>query len=426
MGNISGRFGALRTVGQKLAYETQSGHIPPSSILMNAFMRNRTGVFLGCLAGCLIGLAGCGASGKSEPAKGAPQPPPPAVGTALVKVMTVPVMGDFIGQSAAIQTVNIIPRVTGFLEKIDFTEGLEVHTGQALFQIEQTSYRIAISSAQAKLAQDQAQLVKYQRDVARLEPLAAQHAATQTDLDTAVSGAAQQKAAMESDQAAIDTAKLNFSYTVISSPIDGMIGKLAVTKGNLVTAEQTTALVTISSYDPIYVYFTVPEALYLTVRRKLGSQEAPPPIPLNLVLADGKPMPNKGVLDFSARTVDSQTGTLSVRGVFPNPGGLLRPGEFTRVRFIIEERPGTVLVPKGAVTEVLNMKVVFVLDAANKAMQKTVTLDGDYQDDFIVHSGLQGGERVVVEGVDKVHGGMTVNPVSGNRPGSSKPESAKK
>ena len=383
-------------------------------------MRNRTVVSLVSLCCCVAGLAGCATSGKNEPSKGPPQLPPPAVETALVKVTTVPVIGDFIGQSSAIETVNIIPRVTGFLEKIYFTEGLEVHPGEALFQIEQTSYRIAIESAEAKLAQDQAQLVKYQRDVARLEPLAAQHAATQTDLDTAVSGVAQQKAAMEGDQAAIDTAKLNFSYTIISSPIGGMIGKLGVTKGNLVTAEQTTALATISSYDPIYVYFTVPEALYLTVRRKLGAQEAPPPIPLNLVLADGKPMPNKGVLDYAARTVDSQTGTLSARGVFPNPGGLLRPGEFARVRFIIEERPGAVLVPKGAVTEVLNIKVVFALDAANKAMQKTVTLDGDYQDEFIVHSGLTGGERVVVEGVDKVHGGMTVKPVAGNNSGSAK------
>jgi membrane fusion protein (multidrug efflux system) len=342
------------------------------------------------------------------------------VETALVKVMTVPVIGDFIGQSSAIETVNIIPRVTGFLEKVYFTEGLQVHTGEALFQIEQTSYRIAIESAQAKLAQDQAQLVKYQRDVARLEPLAAQHAATQTDLDTAISGAAQQKAAMQGDQASIDTAKLNFSYTVITSPIDGMIGKLDVTKGNLVTAEQSTSLTTISSYDPIYVYFTVPEALYLTVRRRLGVQEAPPPLPLSLILADGKPMPHKGVLDFAARTVDSQTGTLSARGVFPNPGGLLRPGQFARVSFLIDERPGTVLVPKGAVTDVLNLKVVFVLDAANKAQQKTVTLDGDYQDDFIVHSGLKGGERVVVQGVEKVHGGMTVNPGGGQKPGSVK------
>jgi membrane fusion protein (multidrug efflux system) len=325
--------------------------------------------------------------------------------------MTVPVFGDFVGQSAAKETVNIVPRVTGFLEKIYFTEGLEVHKGEPLFQIEQAAYQIAIESAQAKLAQDQASLIKYQRDVARLGPLAAQHAATQTDLDAAVSGAAQQQAAMQGDQASIDTAKLNFSYTTIATPIDGVIGKLNVTTGNLVSAEQSTALTTISSFDPIYVYFSVPEAAYLTLRRKTPDTDAPPRIPLNLVLADGKPLPNPGYLNFADRTVDPQTGTLTVRGIFPNPGGLLRPGEFARVRFVTEQRAGAVLVPKGAITETLNTKAVLVLNDANKAMQKTVTLDGDYQDYFIVHSGLSGGERVVVEGVAKVRPGMTVNPV---------------
>lgn len=338
--------------------------------------------------------------------------PPPSVTTAIVQVMTVPVMGDFIGQSSAKETVSIVPRVTGFLEQIYFKEGAEVHQGEALFQIEQASYKIAVESAQSKLAQDAAQLVKYQRDVARLEPLAAQHAATQTDLDTAVSGAAQQKAAMEGDQASIDTAQLNLSYTTLSSPIDGIIGKLGVTKGNVVNAGQTTALAVISSFDPIYVDFSVPEALYLTLRRKNMDRKTAPRIPLNLVLADGKPFANTGFLDFTDRTVDAQTGTLSARGVFRNPGGLIRPGEFARVRFVTQELAGAVLVPKGAITETLNTKAVLILNDANQAMQKTVILDGDYQGYFIVHSGLTGGERVVVEGVAKVHPGMTVNPTA--------------
>jgi membrane fusion protein (multidrug efflux system) len=365
---------------------------------------------LSLLSFALLSLEGCTTKVKATGTAGA-QAPSPTVRTAIVKVMTVPVFGDFVGQSAAKETVNIVPRVTGFLEKIYFTEGLEVHKGDRLFQIEQASYQIAIESAQAKLAQDQAALIKYQRDVDRLTPLAAQHAATQTDLDAAVSGAAQQKAAMQGDQASIDTAKLNFSYTMIATPIDGVIGKLNVTAGNLVSAEQSTALATISSYDPIYVYFSVPEALYLALRRKSPNAAAPPPIPMNLMLADGKPLPDPGYLNFADRTVDSQTGTLTVRGVFPNPGGLLRPGEFARVRFITEQRAGAVLVPKGAITETLNTKAVLVLNDANKAMQKTLTLDGDYQDSFIVHSGLNGGERVVVEGVGKVRPGMTVNPV---------------
>jgi membrane fusion protein (multidrug efflux system) len=140
-------------------------------------------------------------------------------------------------------------------------------------------------------------------------------------------------------------------------------------------------------------------------------RKSAPPISLNLVLADGKPFTHVGYLDFTDRTVDSQTGTLSARGVFRNPGGLIRPGEFARVRFVTQQVAGAVLVPKGAITETLNTKAVLILNNANRAMQKTVTLDGAYQDYFMVHSGLTGGERVVVEGIAKVHPGMTVNPV---------------
>jgi membrane fusion protein (multidrug efflux system) len=372
--------------------------------------------FADCVAVALITVClietSCGSSKGLAEGTATPKIPPPSVTIAIVEVRTVPLMGDFIGQSSAKETVSVVPRVTGFLEQIYFKEGAEVHKGETLFQIEQASYKIAIESAQSKLAQDAAQLVKYQRDVARLEPLAAQHAATQTDLDTAVSGAAQQKAAMEGDQASIDTAQLNLSYTILSSPINGIIGKLGVTKGNVVTAGQTTALAVISSFDPIYVDFSVPEALYLTLRRKNMDRQTAPRIPLNLVLADGKSFANTGYLDFTDRTVDAQTGTLSARGVFRNPGGLIRPGEFARVRFITQELAGAVLVPKGAITETLNTKAVLILDNANKAQQKTVTLDGDYQEYFIVHSGLTGGERVVVQGVAKVHPGMTVTPTA--------------
>ena len=377
------------------------------SLYQRFFFANCAAVTL--ITVCLIQTS-CGSSeGLAQGTAGAKMPPP-SVTTAVVQVMTVPVMGDFIGQSSAKETVSIVPRVTGFLEQIYFKEGAEVRKGEALFQIEQASYKIAVESAQSKLAQDAAQLVKYQRDVARLAPLTAQHAATQTDLDTAVSGAAQQKAAMEGDQASIDTAQLNLSYTIISSPIDGIIGKLGVTKGNVVNAAQTTALAVISSFDPIYVDFSVPEALYLTLRRKNIDRRVPPRIPLNLVLADGIPFANTGYLDFTDRTVDSQTGTLSARGVFRNPAGLIRPGQFARVRFVTQELAGAVLVPKGAITETLNTKAVLILNDANQAMQKTVTLDGDYQNYFIVHSGLTGGERVVVEGIAKVHPGMTVAP----------------
>jgi membrane fusion protein (multidrug efflux system) len=179
----------------------------------------------------MLAAYGCSAKAKeAAPESKGPAMPPPAVKTAIVKVETIPTYGDFVGQSAAKETVNIVPRVTGFLEKIYFTEGAQVNAGEALFRIEQASYLISVKSAEAKLAQDEALLIKYQRDVARLEPLTREHAATQTDLDTAISGAAQQKAAMKGDQAVIDTAKLNLSYTEIPTPISGIIGKLNVTQ----------------------------------------------------------------------------------------------------------------------------------------------------------------------------------------------------
>lgn len=296
------------------------------------------------------------------------------------------------------------------MEPIFFKEGSTVHKGDTLFRIEPASYQATLEQAEAKLAQDQAALTRFQRDIARLEPLVKEQAATQQDFDVAVSGTAQQQAALKSDRAAIDTAKLNLSYTLIKSPIEGTIGRLNITAGNLVTAGQAGALATISSFNPIYVYFSVPEATYLAFRRKYSNANSQPPIVLNLVLADGQLFPNRGRLDFADRTVDPQTGTLTLRAVFPNPNGLLLPGQFARVRFITAERRNAVLLPKEAVVETLNTKGVLVVDRANKNSLKTITTDGEYQASVIVDSGLSGGETVVVEGSQKVQPGMTVSP----------------
>lgn len=366
-----------------------------------------------CLACLSISLLFCSCSKETVKAgSSGRETPAPVVRIGTVQVKNVPVYGDFVGQTEAKETVVIIPRVTGFLEKIFFKEGSTVHTGDTLFQIEPAAYRAALEQAEAKLAQDQAALIRFQRDVARLEPLVKEQAATQQDFDSAVSGAAQQQAALKSDQAAIDTAKLGLSYTLIKSPIEGTIGKASTTAGNLVTAGQQTALATISSFNPMYVYFSIPEAAYLSYRRKYGNSSSPLPVQLNLVLADGQPFPNRGHIDFADRLVDAQTGTLSVRAVFPNPGGLLLPGQFARVRFMTSERSNAVLLPKEALVENLNTKGVLVVDPANKASLKTITTAGQYQDNFIVDSGLSGGERVVVEGSQKVRPGMTVRPAA--------------
>ncbi|HVJ07199.1 MAG TPA: efflux RND transporter periplasmic adaptor subunit [Acidisarcina sp.] len=338
--------------------------------------------------------------------------PSPAVIVATVEVKTVPIYREFPGQTAAKDTVNVEARVAGFLEKVYFKEGSRVRTGQVLCQIEQASYIAALDAAQAKLAQDQANLLKAQQDVARLQPLVEQQAAPAQDLDSSVAARAQYQAAIQADQANIYNAKLSLSYTTIRSPIDGIIGKLIVTPGNLVGQGQNTLLATISSYDPIYVYFSIPEANYLDYRRRHPELETASvgKIPLELILADNHPFLHPGFINFADSTVDPTTGTLALRGQFPNREGVLRAGQFARVRFIGEERANAVLVPKEAISETLNTKGVMVVGKDNKVSLKTVTTDGEYEQYAIIHSGLQGGENIIVQGLQKVRPGMTVKP----------------
>jgi membrane fusion protein (multidrug efflux system) len=325
----------------------------------------------------------------------------------------VPVYGEFIGQTDAKETVNVIPRVTGYLEKIYLREGSQIRRGDMLFQVEQANYKAAMESAEAKLAQDKATLEKYRRDIARLEPLVKEQAATQQDLDSAVAGRLEMEAALRGDQASIDTAQLNLDYTVIHSPIDGIVGRLGVTVGNYVTAGQATALATVSSFDPMYVYFSVPEATYLAFYKKYG-QGAPTSVPVQLVMADGQTFSHPGAIDFVDRSADPQTGTVGLRARFANPQALLRPGQFARMRFVLEQRAGAVLIPKEAVTQTLTSKSVLLVDGQNKVSVRTVATDGEYEDYYIVGAGLQGGERIVVEGTQKAIPGMTVQPVAAN------------
>ncbi|MBS1842070.1 MAG: efflux RND transporter periplasmic adaptor subunit [Acidobacteria bacterium] len=367
------------------------------------------GIFWDALAvAALACAAGCG-GGKDAKAVSA-QTPAPLVIVEAVGVKTIPIYGEFVGQTEAKDTVNIEARVAGFLEKVEFTEGTRIQAGQPLFQIEQAPYAAALESSQAKLAQDQASLLKSEQDVARLQPLVEQRAAPAQDLDASLAARAQYQAAIKSDQANIDIAKLNLSYTIIRSPIAGIIGRLLVTPGNLVGQGQNTQLATVSSYDPIYVYFTVPEAAYLDYKSKHPGPDSNARMPLQLILADNHPFQHKGFINFADRAVDPATGTLSLRGQFPNPEALLRPGQFARVRVVLEERPGAILVPKVAITETLNTKGVLVVGADNKVKLKTITTDGEYEQYAIVHSGLEGGEKVVTQGLQKVRPGMAVTP----------------
>jgi membrane fusion protein (multidrug efflux system) len=354
--------------------------------------------------------------------------------------------------------------VPGVLEQVLFQEGTEVKQGQELFVLQQAEYRAALETARAQLAkaqadltrardasvversraqlaQRQADLEKAKQDVARYQPLAEARAIPQQDLDTSVAAekvasaavdtyAAQLKdtelsqrtqvqlaeAAVEAGKASVTQAELNLGYTTIRSPITGIIGKVNVDRGNLVGKAEPTLLTTVSSVHPIYVDFSVGEADYLRMARRVKLdprgrvQEGQ--FRLELFLTDDRPFPHKGRVVFVDRAVDARTGTIAVRAEFPNPDKIIRPGQFARVRGVVEERPNAVLVPQRAVQEQQGTRTTLVVEG-DKVALRPVKLDERIGDFFVVTEGLKPGERVVVEGVQRVRPGMQVKAVAG-------------
>jgi membrane fusion protein (multidrug efflux system) len=387
-------------------------------------------------------------------------PPPPTVVVAQVQQGPVTISRDFVARTEGIPTVDVRARVAGVLEQVLYNEGTEVKQGQTLFKLQRDEYAAALETAKAQLAKAQADLTrakdtsvvdnfraqldqrkadleKAQRDVARYVPLAEARAIPQQDLDTAQS---QQKvaaagvevaeaalrdavlaqrtqvqlseAAVLAAKASIIQAELNIGYTTISAPIGGIIGKIQVNPGNLVGKNEPTLLATISAVDPIYVEFPVAEADYLklSARIKLDEQGRGQEKErrLELYLADDSLFPQRGRLIFVGRAFDVKTGTIPVQAEFPNPARKLRPGQFARIRGVVDSRPDAVLVPQLAVQEQQGAKIVFVVEAEDKVALRPLTLDERVGDLYIVTKGLKAGERVIVEGMQKVRPGMQV------------------
>ncbi|MGD8541996.1 MAG: efflux RND transporter periplasmic adaptor subunit [Desulfobacteraceae bacterium] len=360
---------------------------------------------------CLLLLAAC----SSPEQAGAPpaNTPPPAVVVAPVATQTVPIYGEYVARSEARETVEIRSRVAGFLEKVLFEEGSRVKAGQLLFVIDQRPYQVALQAARGGLAQAEAALNKARMDVARLKPLVVEDAAPQMDLDNAESAVEFGQASIEKAKAAIADAELNLKFTEIRAPIGGIIGKQAVTLGNLVARDQT-LLTTLSSRDPMRVVFSISEVDYLRVVQQppQGNPFVPAEntAPFELLMADGSVYPQRGSLSFVDRALNPTTGTLNVYVSFPNPDGLLRPGLFGRVRVVLEERPGALLLPQRAVQVMQGVQMVLVVDKDDVVALRPVTTGGRYRDFFIVAEGLAAGERVVVEGLQRALPGRKVTP----------------
>jgi len=335
--------------------------------------------------------------------------PPPVVIVAPVTRKTVPIYGEYVGQTAAVNTVEIRSQVQGFLERIAFVEGSTVQKGQLLFEIDPREYQAAVLSAKAALDQSRAALAKANRDVARYAPLVRQHAIPQEQLDTAQAEREEAIANVEAAQAQLAQAQLNLSYTRIYAPLTGRIGQAQMKVGALVQPGSS-LLDTVYSIDPMDVNFSISEATYLQFRKRERQGLMGHFPPLQVILADSFPYRYSGRIDMVSPEIDPATGTLGMRARFPNPDGFLRSGLFVRVRMVVNESTNALLVPAQAVQEVQGVQSVLVVDGENRVQFHTVTA-GDAIDNMrIIESGLQAGERVIVQGLQKVRPGMPVRP----------------
>jgi membrane fusion protein (multidrug efflux system) len=329
---------------------------------------------------------------------------------------TVPIYAEYVARTEARQTVEIRARVGGYLDKIFFEEGSKVKAGQPLFLIDQRPYKAALHDAQGQLAQAEAAQEKAEKDVDRLKPLVAADAAPEQDLDKAEAEAQFSTAAVVRAKAAIDKAELDLKFTEIRAPITGIIGKEEVTKGNLVTKDQT-LLTTLSSWDPMRVVFSLSENDYLLLAKRYPEETREGSVKkseanFELIMADNSIYPFKGRLSFVDRALDPTTGTLNVYVSFPNPNRVLRPGLFGRIRVVLQEEPNALLVPQRAVQEMQGVQTVTVVEPEKENMValRTVTLGPRYKDFFIINKGVKAGELIVVEGLQKAIPGQKVTP----------------
>ncbi|HEY4229199.1 MAG TPA: efflux RND transporter periplasmic adaptor subunit [Thermoanaerobaculia bacterium] len=365
------------------------------------------------LAATLAAIAGLTACKKKEEA---PPPPPPAVEVAVVSQKDVPVYGEWIGTLDGFVNAEIRPQIEGYLLRQVYREGSYVRSGDLMFEIDSREFQAAYDQANGAVAQYDATLANAKTTVARYTPLAAQKAISQQELDDAVTKQRTAEANLASAKAALERARLNLTWTKISSPIDGIAGVAKSQVGDLVNRQ--TLMTTVSQVDPIKVYFNPSEQEYLAWVAKNGPVEKSLATEgknldtgrLELLLSDGSTYKHRGKPFLVGREVDVKTGTIQLAGAFPNPGNVLRPGQYAKVRVAMDVRKGAILVPQRAVSELQGSYQVGVVGPDNKVTIKVVKpgpVDGNQ---WVIEEGLKPGDKIVVEGLQRVRSGMTVVP----------------
>ena len=368
-------------------------------------------------AAALIALAAASACAKKEP----PPAPPPAVEVAPVVQKDVPVFQEWIGTLDGSVNAEIRPQIEGYVLQQAYREGFVVKAGDTLFEIDPRQFQATYDQAKGTLAQYEATLANAKVMAARYRPLAAEKAISQQELDDAETRERTAQANVESARASLEKARLDLGWTKVVSPIDGVAGVAKSQVGDLVN--RLTVMTTVSQVDPIKVNFNPSEQEYLTWVAKHGPPEktlrASQDLekgPLELILSDGSVFPHHGRAILVGREVDVKTGTIQLAGAFPNPGNLLRPGQYAKVRVAMDLKKGAILVPQRAVSELQGSYQVAVVGADNKVtirVVKTGPVEGSM---WVIEEGLKPGDRVVVEGLQRVKSGMTVVPKEASSP----------
>jgi RND family efflux transporter MFP subunit len=379
------------------------------------------GAFCLVVIGIVIGAT------RPKRVSGAQSGASPDVEVVQVEQKDVPIFGEWIGTLDGFTNADVRAQVTGYILRQGYQEGAFVKKGQLLFQIDPRPFQAAFDQAQGQLAQATAILANAQAvqgrtelDVNRYTPLAREQAASQQDLDNAVQNnmaakatVATAEAQIKTAEAAVETAKINLDFTRLIAPIDGIAGQAQLQVGALVNPGSG-PVTSVSTVDPIKVYFTVSEREYLDWNRRFPTettrQAAGKSLRLELILADGLTYPHPGTFYFADRQVNQGTGAIRIAGLFPNPGNILRPGGYGKVRTAVRVQQDALLVPQRAVSELQGGYQVAALDGENKVSIRTVKVGDRVGAQWIIVDGLKRGERVVAEGVQKVRPGMQVNP----------------
>ena len=355
--------------------------------------------------------------------------PPPLVSVTTVAAKDVPVAYEYVAQTAGYREVEVRARVSGILLKRNFQEGSLVKKGQSLFTIDPEPFRVALARAEADLGVAEARLAQAKREAARLRPVFKSRAVSQKELDDAVSAEQIAEAEVQSARARVNEARLNLEYTRVESPIAGVASRAVVSEGTLVSGP-TVLLTTVTQTDPMYVIFGIPDRERLAIRRDVDAGRLKLPengrFKVTVKLADGSSYSQAGVLGFTDVRVNTQTGTSEARAEVPNPGGMLRAGEFVRVVLEGAIRPAAIVLPQRAVLEGPQGKFAYVVNAESKAEPRPLEV-GDWNGTgWIIYSGLRPGDNVIVDGVLKIGPGAPVKVADAATPagGAGKPSAS--